>query len=62
MRTPHKGTLWIELSRYFEKVMGGAGEMREQETNCQQPDNLHLNVRYQAVSASAAVELRDRFQ
>jgi hypothetical protein len=26
MRTPHKGTLWGELSRYFGKEMGGAGE------------------------------------
>ena len=33
MRTPHKGTLWGELSRYSGKGMGGAGEMREQETS-----------------------------
>jgi len=26
MRTPHKGTLWGELSRYFGKEMGGADE------------------------------------
>ena len=26
MRTPHKGTLWGELSRYFGNRMGGAGE------------------------------------
>jgi len=26
MRTPHKGTLWGELSRYFEKEQEGAGE------------------------------------
>jgi len=29
MRTPHKGTLWGELSRYFGKEMGGAGENAE---------------------------------
>jgi hypothetical protein len=34
MRTPHKGTLRGELSRYFEREMGGAGEKREQGTNC----------------------------
>jgi len=39
MRTPHKGTLWGELSRYFGKEMGGAGEMREYGTNCQRFDN-----------------------
>ena len=26
MRTPHRGTLWGELSPYFGKEMGGAGE------------------------------------
>jgi hypothetical protein len=26
MRTPHKGTLWGELSRYFGKKMEGANE------------------------------------
>src|ERR1035441_9706434 len=26
MRTPHKGTLWGELSRYFGKEMEGASE------------------------------------
>jgi len=39
MRTPHKGTLWGELSRYFGKEMGGAGEKREYRTNCQRFDN-----------------------
>ena len=26
MRTPHKGTLWGELSRYFGEGMGDAGK------------------------------------
>src|ERR1700686_1458833 len=39
MRTPHKGTLWEELSRYFGKEMEVLVKMREQLTNCQRFDN-----------------------
>ena len=34
MRTPHKGTLWGELSRYFGKEMGGAGENKSKIALC----------------------------
>jgi hypothetical protein len=32
MRIPHKGTLWVELSRHFGKEMEGAVKLRAQET------------------------------